>query len=98
MTLSPRYIIIINSVDPIRLLKVYPPTIDLDSPILESDAKNIRAHDVTELYFVSAWTSVSFLVYLHGDYVSVQYNGGFIPDFLPIVGVGKERRIKNGPR
>ena len=61
----------------------------------------------------SCRSSLFCLVSLHADlYVSVQYNDGFLPDmtilftlclyfqhahFIPIVGVGKERRILIGP-
>ena len=52
-------------------------TIDLDSTILE-----LRTHYTTELYFCSAWTFTSILLYLYDDYASVQYNDEFLPDII----------------
>ena len=73
LTHSPRYF----SIDPMRLVH---PTIDLDSSILEPDVK--QKYNIAEFYSSSAWTFSPALVYLHADYVSVQYNGGLVLDII----------------
>ena len=52
--------------------------------MFEPDVKhNIDyVRNTTEFYFCSQWIFAFVLVYLHGDYVSVPYNSGFLPDFV----------------
>ena len=42
----------------------------------------IQSINITEVSFCSAWIFASVLVCLHGDYVRVQYNGGFLPGII----------------